>query len=74
MLILLTFQHFYMTKSEAFASDFVDSLSGRHDAGRFRVDRVSGAHLLNMVDIIERFQGFDDLAVGLVFLQHLIAD
>ena len=26
MLILLTFQHFYMTKSEAFASDFVDSL------------------------------------------------
>ena len=26
MLILLAFQHFYMTKSEAFASDFVDSL------------------------------------------------
>ena len=26
MLILLTFQHFYMTKSEALTSDFVDSL------------------------------------------------
>ena len=26
MLILLTFRHFYMTKSEALTSDFVDSL------------------------------------------------
>lgn len=28
MLIILTFQHFYMTKSEALTSDFVDSLTG----------------------------------------------
>ena len=28
MLIILTFQHFYMTKSEALTSDFVDSLRG----------------------------------------------
>ena len=27
-----------------------------------------------MVDIIERLQGVDDLPVGFVFLQHLIAD
>ena len=36
MLILLTFQLFYMTKSEAFASDFVDSLE-RHESGAFLV-------------------------------------
>ena len=42
--------------------------------GLFRTGGVPLPEFLNMVNIIQGSQGFDDLAVGFVFLQFLAAD
>ena len=37
-------------------------------------NHASGMHLLNMVNIIQGFQRFDNFGMGFIFFQHFAAD
>lgn len=41
---------------------------------RMKFRDASGMHLLNMVNIIQGFQRFDNFGMGFIFFQHFAAD